>query len=58
MFISWLWMMCAAGCSTFPASKAPACRVDFDYRDPGVNEQNARALLVHYCLCIDGAPCR
>ena len=47
----------AGGCKTFQASNASACRVGFDYQDPGVNEQNARALLVHYCLCNRASAC-
>ena len=53
-----LLLTCAGGCKTFQASNAAACRVEFDYADPGVNEQNARALLVHYCLCRNAQPCR
>lgn len=47
-----------AGCKTFQASNASACNVGFDYKDPGVNDTNARALLVHYCLCVDDKLCK
>lgn len=50
--------MCAGGCKTLKASNTSACRVAFDYQDPGVNDQNARALLVHYCLCVDERGCK
>ena len=46
-----LGMWCISGCATSVGSNASACQIVFDYRDPGVNERNARALLVHYCLC-------
>ena len=38
-------------------SNASACLIPFDYGDEGVNAQNARALLVHYCLCKDEKAC-
>ena len=49
---------CASGCKTWRASNATACRVGFDYKDPGVNDQNARALLKHYCLCKGSPVCQ
>ena len=47
----------ASGCATFPATNRTACYVGFDYTDEGVNDQNARALLKHYCICVDEALC-
>ena len=49
-----LAVLCGNGCKTFRSSNASACRVGFDYADTGVNERNARALLVHYCICNPG----
>lgn len=57
-FIICLLALCASGCKTWRASNATACRVGFDYKDPGVNDQNARALLTHYCLCVNPRPCQ
>lgn len=53
-----LMMTSVSGCKTFQASNASACKVGFDYKDPGVNDTNARALLVHYCLCVDEKLCK
>lgn len=52
-----LLTLCVSGCRTWGASNATACRVGFDYTDTGVNDQNARALLKHYCICVDEALC-
>ena len=49
--------MCAIGCKTAPVTNATACEVGFDYKDTGVNERNARALLAHYCICKDKSAC-
>ena len=46
-----------AGCTKLQTSNASACVIPFDYGDEGVNAQNARALLVHYCLCKDARAC-
>ena len=51
-------MMLGAGCTTWQTSSAGACAVPFDYGDEGVNAQNARALLIHYCLCKDEKACK
>ncbi len=51
-------MMLSAGCATWRASNASACLVPFDYTDENVNDQNARALLIHYCLCKDERACK
>lgn len=61
-WIAWaifLLMMFASGCRTAPVkSNAAICRIRFDYADPGVNDQNARALLSFYCACNPSAePC-
>ncbi len=55
-----LWGGClltACGINLNKPSNLPACRIAFDYKDTGVNDQNARALLVHYCLCVDAQRC-
>lgn len=46
------------GCARLQVTNASACRVGFDYADEGVNNQNARALLEHYCLCVDDKLCK
>lgn len=38
-------------------NNASACLVPFDYNDVGVNAQNARALLLYYCICEDRSKC-
>lgn len=38
-------------------SNASACLIPFDYNDLGVNAQNARALLLYYCICEDHKKC-
>lgn len=53
-----LLMMLGAGCAGFKASNASACVIPFDYGDGGVNDQNAKALLMYYCLCKDEHACR
>lgn len=45
------------GCKTVTVSNTTACHVGFDYDDKGVNEQNAKALLAHYCICFDETIC-
>ncbi len=53
-----LLLTLGAGCANFNASNASACVVPFDYGDEGVNDQNARALLIHYCICKDEKACK
>lgn len=50
--------MCGIGCKTVVVTNATACHVGFDYKDPGVNNRNARALLAHYCICVDEKLCK
>lgn len=57
MLLVCLSAMFATGCQTLKASNATACAINFDYKDTGVNDQNARALLVHYCICKDKKAC-
>lgn len=49
--------MLLSGCKTYQASNASACVIPFDYGDTGVNDKNARALLIHYCICKDERAC-
>ena len=58
MFAIWPMLMCVSGCETVQITNATACEVGFDYKDKGVNNQNARALLVHYCICHDNKLCK
>ena len=58
MFMLCLLMTLGAGCTTWQTSNASACLVPFDYGDDGVNDQNARALLIHYCICRDEKACK
>lgn len=58
MFILCLLMTLGAGCTKLQISNASACLVPFDYGDEGVNDQNAKALLIHYCLCKDENACQ
>ena len=51
-------MMLGGGCTKLQVSNASACLVPFDYADEGVNEQNARALLMYYCICKDARMCK
>lgn len=51
-------MMLGGGCTKLQVSNASACLVPFDYADEGVNEQNARALLMYYCVCKDARMCK
>lgn len=50
--------MLGAGCTKLQISNTSACQVPFDYADEGVNEQNARALLMYYCICEDEKACQ
>lgn len=46
-----------AGCATVRTSNAAICRIQFDYRDAGIdglNDQNLRALAVFKEVCEDG----
>lgn len=58
MCVIWPLMMFIVGCKTLTVTNATACEVGFDYKDPNVNEQNARALLTHYCICKDEKLCQ
>lgn len=49
--------MLVIGCKTYQTSNNSACIIPFDYSDEGVNDENARALLIHYCLCKDPKAC-
>ena len=49
--------MSGIGCARLQVSNASTCAIPFDYSDEGVNEQNARGLLIHYCLCKDENLC-
>ncbi len=52
-------MLCASGCTkSLTNSNTSACLIPFDYGDDGVNERNARGLLMHYCLCHDNGACK
>ena len=51
-------LLTACGISSNRRSNAPACMVGFDYKDEGVNDTNARALLSHYCLCVEAKFCQ
>lgn len=46
------------GCATLRTTNASACLVPFDYEDTGANEQNKRAMLAFYCICVDESPCK
>lgn len=46
-----------AGCMKLQTTNASACLIPFDYNDVGVNAQNARALLLYYCICEDQSKC-
>lgn len=51
-------MSVAVGCTkSVMVQTDSVCHIPFDYGDEGVNVQNARALLIHYCLCKDEKPC-
>lgn len=51
-------MSAAVGCTKSQMVRTESvCRISFDYGDEGVNDQNARALLIHYCLCKDEKQC-
>ena len=50
-------LLCLGGCTTWQASNASACVIPFDYGDEGVNDANAKALLLHYCICKDEKAC-
>ena len=46
-----------AGCATVRTSNAAICRIQFDYRDAGIealNDQNLRALVAFKEVCEDG----
>lgn len=46
-----------SGCATVRTSNAAVCRIQFDYRDAGIealNDQNLRALAVFKEVCEDG----
>lgn len=58
VFAICLLILCVNGCKTVNVSNTTACQVGFDYSDNGVNEQNARALLSHYCICYDEELCK
>ena len=51
--------MCVGGCVKYQrATNATICEnVHFDYADEGVNDTNARGLLLFYCLCEDNKAC-
>lgn len=46
-----LLILFAAGCTKLTANREDVCRINFDYTDNGINDQNAYALLEYYCLC-------
>lgn len=51
-------MILIGGCATLRTTNASACLVPFDYEDTGANEQNKRAMLAFYCICVDESPCK
>lgn len=50
LLIVLLPMTFATGCRTIKNNHT-TCYVGFDYKDKGVNDQNVKALVRHYCLC-------
>ena len=53
----WMSIGFVVGCTTLQTSSASVCLIPFDYADEGINEQNARALLLYYCLCKNEKAC-
>ena len=54
VILIWGAMSALSGCATVRTSNAAICRIQFDYRDAGIealNDQNLRALAVFKEVC-------
>lgn len=58
LFTVCLLTMLVGSCKSYQTSNASVCQIPFDYGDKGVNDTNARGLLIYYCLCKDETPCK
>lgn len=57
MLVICLLTSVVSGCRTIDVTNATACHVGFDYYDTGANDQNVKALMAHYCICVDSKAC-